>query len=95
MKEEHGIVLTLLADEHLAVGSLIVMEFQARAPAVSAPAPTDHELGERAIQLRSLGPVPLRAARLAQHPARPARRDLVMPQAATHRVHGPATPLGV
>ena len=49
MKEERGVALTLLADEHLAVGTLIAMEFQARAPAVSAPAQTGHELGERAF----------------------------------------------
>ncbi len=49
MKEEHGVVLTLSADEHLAVGALIVMKFQARAPTVSAPAQTGHELGERAF----------------------------------------------
>ncbi len=49
MKEEHGVVLTLSADEHLAVGALIVMKFQARAPTVSAPAQTGHELGEWAF----------------------------------------------
>ena len=49
MIEEHGVVLTLLADEHLAIGALIGMEFEARAPAVSAPAQMDHELGERAF----------------------------------------------
>lgn len=46
MKEEHGVALTLLADEQLRVGALIAMEFQARTPTVSAPAQAGHELGE-------------------------------------------------
>ena len=49
MKKEHGVVLTLSADEQLAISALIAMKFQARAPAVPAPAQTGHELGERAF----------------------------------------------
>lgn len=46
MMQKHGVVLTLSADVQVAGIALFIMKFQARAPTVSAPAQSRHELGE-------------------------------------------------
>ena len=54
------------------------------------------KLGDQlTVRIRLLRPIPLRAPWLTQRPARPAFRDLLMPQATADLLHRPATTLGV